>query len=94
MKQWLKTRHAIMFGLNNKMFQVNFFDKSCILLNTEYKTIHFTNKKNETFKDTLNNAMKNSDTELTRRIQYMKEILNSIKQKKDDGSTKGDDHLE
>jgi len=34
MKQWLKTRHAIMFGLSNKIFQVNFFDNSQILLNT------------------------------------------------------------
>lgn len=34
MKQWLKTRHAIMFGLSNKLFQVNFFDNSQILLQT------------------------------------------------------------
>lgn len=34
MKQWLKTRHAIMFGLSHKIFQVNFFDNSQILLNT------------------------------------------------------------
>lgn len=33
-KQWLKTKHAIMFRLSNKIFQVNFFDNSQILLNT------------------------------------------------------------
>ena len=37
MKQWLKTRHAIMFGMSNKIFQVNFFDNSQIILNTKKK---------------------------------------------------------
>ena len=45
MKQWLKTKHAIMFRLSNKLFQVNFFDNSQILLNTEKKTLLFTSKK-------------------------------------------------
>jgi len=44
-KQWLKTRHAIMFGLSNKLFQVNFFDNSQILLHTAKKTVLFTSKK-------------------------------------------------
>jgi polo-like kinase 1 len=34
MKQWLKTKHAIMFRLSNKVFQVDFLDSSQILLNT------------------------------------------------------------
>lgn len=46
-KQWLKTRHAIMFGLSNKLFQVNFFDNSQILLHTAKKTVLFTSKKGE-----------------------------------------------
>lgn len=36
-KQWLKTKHAIMFRLSNKVFQVDFFDHSQILLKTETK---------------------------------------------------------
>lgn len=44
-KQWLKTRHAIMFGLSNKLFQVNFFDNSQILLHTAKKTVLFTSKR-------------------------------------------------
>ena len=34
LRQWLKTKHAIMFRLNNKIFQVNFFDGSRVSLNT------------------------------------------------------------
>ena len=47
MKQWLKTRHAIMFGLSNKLFQVNFFDNSQILLQTQKKTVQFKSKKGD-----------------------------------------------
>lgn len=34
LKQWLKTKHAIMFRLSNKIFQVDFLDSTQILLNT------------------------------------------------------------
>ena len=44
LQQWLKTKHAIMFRLSNKIFQVNFYDKSQILLNTVKKTVLFTRK--------------------------------------------------
>ncbi len=57
MKQWLKTRHAIMFGLSNKLFQVNFFDNSQILLHTEKKTVLFTSKKHEKTYESLGNIL-------------------------------------
>ena len=34
LKQWIKTKHAIMFRLSNKIFQVDFFDGSKVSLNT------------------------------------------------------------
>ena len=61
MKQWLKTRHAIMFRLSNKLFQVDFFDGSQILLNTDRKTVLFTGKKGNKIYDTLMGAMKATD---------------------------------
>lgn len=85
MKQWLKTRHAIMFGLSNKLFQVNFFDNSQILLQTEKKTVMFTSKKGEATYETLANVLNSPENEMTRRITYTKEILNSIRKKKEDG---------
>lgn len=56
-KQWLKTRHAIMFGLSNKLFQVNFFDNSQILLHTSKKTVLFTSKKGEQTYEALSNVL-------------------------------------
>jgi hypothetical protein len=34
-KKWLKTEQAILFRLNNKMIQVNFNDKSQLILYTQ-----------------------------------------------------------
>lgn len=56
-KQWLKTKHAIMFRLSNGIFQVNFFDKSQILLSTIKKVIMFTSKEGERTIETLNDAL-------------------------------------
>ena len=83
-KQWLKTRHAIMFGLSNKLFQVNFFDNSQILLHTAKKTVLFTSKRGEKTYEVLSNVLQTQENEMARRIKYTKEILNSIKTKKDE----------
>ena len=83
-KQWLKTRHAIMFGLSNKLFQVNFFDNSQILLHTAKKSVLFTSKKGEKTYEALSNVLQSQENEMARRIKYTKEILNSIKRKKDE----------
>jgi polo-like kinase 1 len=39
-KKWMKTRHAIMFRLSNKIVQVNFTDKTEIILSSENKMVH------------------------------------------------------
>lgn len=46
-----------MFRLSNKIFQVNFFDHSQILLRTDTKEIKFKNKKGEEQILTLSEAL-------------------------------------
>lgn len=84
MKQWLKTKHAIMFRLSNKVFQVDFLDQSQILLNTDSKMVTYTNKKGERSVHTLNEALNSSESEMSRRINYTKGILNSIRKNSED----------
>jgi polo-like kinase 1 len=67
-----------MFALSNKIFQVNFFDNSQILLNTLKKTVLFYNIKNQNIYQTLSTALHASDSEMAKRIKYTKKILNSI----------------
>jgi len=74
-KKWMKTRHAIMFRLSNKMVQVNFTDKTEILLTSENKMVTYVNKKGERSNYPLATALVSTNTEMTKRLKYTKEIL-------------------
>jgi len=50
-KKWMRTRHAIMFRLSNKIVQVCFQDKTEIILSSESRVVTYCNKK--TRKDDL-----------------------------------------
>lgn len=72
LKQWLKTKHAIMFRLNNKIFQVDFFDGSRVSLQTESKRLLIKNKKGEIKYAFLQEALEEKEGELSRRIKYIR----------------------
>lgn len=74
-KKWMKTRHAIMFRLSNKVVQVNFTDKTEILLSSENKMVTYVNKKGERSYYPLATALDSSNTEMSKRLKYTKEIL-------------------
>jgi len=89
-KKWLKTKHAIMFRLNNKIVQVNFTDKSEIILTSEDKLVTYVNKKGERSQYPLATAMESSNLEMAKRLKYTKDILtnmlnNNPKEKEKDG---------
>ena len=46
-KKWMRTKHAIMFRLSNKIVQVNFQDHTEILLNSENRLVTYVNKRGE-----------------------------------------------
>ena len=74
-KKWMKTKHAIMFRLSNKIVQVNFTDKTEIILSSENKMVTYVNKKGERSNYPLANALESSNTEMAKRLKYTKEIL-------------------
>eukprot|EP00828_Plagiopyla_frontata_P033506 TRINITY_DN4350_c0_g1_i6.p2 TRINITY_DN4350_c0_g1~~TRINITY_DN4350_c0_g1_i6.p2 ORF type:complete len:127 (+),score=20.32 TRINITY_DN4350_c0_g1_i6:160-540(+) len=47
LKKWMKTKHAIMFRLSNKIVQVNFTDRTEVILSSELKMLTYVNKKGE-----------------------------------------------
>jgi len=74
-KKWMKTRHAIMFRLSNKIVQVNFTDKTEIILSSENKIVTYVNKKGERSHYPLATALESSNAEMAKRLKYTKEIL-------------------
>lgn len=47
LKKWMKTRHASLLRLSNKIVQVAFSDKTEIILSSESKLVTYVNKKGE-----------------------------------------------
>lgn len=74
-KKWMRTKHAIMFRLSNKIVQVNFQDHTEILLNSENRLVTYVNKKGERSTLPLNQALESNNAEMTKRLKYTKDIL-------------------
>ena len=75
LKKWMKTRHASLLRLSNKIVQVAFTDKTEIILSSESKMVTYVNKKGERQKYPIANALENDNTEMSKRLKYTKEIL-------------------
>jgi len=74
-KKWVKTKNATMFRLSNKIVQVNFTDKTELIMNSENKVVTYVNKKGERSNFPLTTALENSSSEMAKRLKYAKELL-------------------
>ena len=74
-KKWMRTRHAIMFRLSNKIVQVCFQDKTEIILSSESRVVTYCNKKGDRQTYPLSTALEMSNYEMTKRLKYTKDIL-------------------
>ena len=71
----MRTRHAIMFRLSNKIVQVNFQDHTEILLNSDNRLVTYVNKRGERSIMPLSQALDSNNQEMTKRLKYTKDIL-------------------
>ena len=74
-KKWMRTKHAIMFRLSNKIVQVCFQDHTEIILSSESRVVTYVNKKQERLTYPLSNALESNNSEMTKRLKYTKDIL-------------------
>ena len=74
-KKWMKTKHAILFRLSNKIVQVSFLDQTEIILSSETKIVTYMDKKGQLSSYPLNTALDSSNNEMTKRLKYTKQIL-------------------
>ena len=75
LRRFVKTKHAILFRLNNKAVQISFHDNTEIILSQENKTVLYINKKGEKLLYPLNTAFESDNKEMTKRLRYTKKIL-------------------
>ena len=74
-KKWMKTKHAILFRLSNKIVQVCFLDQTEIILSSETKIVTYLDKKGVRNTYPLNTALDSDNHEMTKRLKYTKQIL-------------------
>ena len=74
-KKWMRTKHAIMFRLSNKVVQVIFQDQTEIILSSELRVVTYLNKKHERLHFPLSTALESDNHEMAKRLKYTKEIL-------------------
>ena len=74
-KKWMRTKHAIMFRLSNRIVQVCFQDHTEIILSSESRIVTYVNKKAERLTYPLGSALESNNTEMTKRLKYTKDIL-------------------
>jgi polo-like kinase 1 len=77
-KKWMKTKHAIMFRLSNKVVQVNFTDKTEIILSSENKIVTYVSRKGERSNYPLASALESTNAEMVKRLKYTKEVLTQM----------------
>jgi polo-like kinase 1 len=77
-KKWLRTEHAIIFRLSNKVVQVVFFDKSELLLCSDSKLVTYVDKQAVCTLFPLSSAMETQNRDMAKRLRYTKEILTSM----------------
>ena len=75
LKKWMKTKHASLLRLSNKIVQVAFLDNTEIILSSESKLVTYVSKKGERVKCPIASALDSENTDLTKRLKYTKEIL-------------------
>ena len=71
----MKTKHAILFRLSNKIVQVSFLDQTEIILSSETKIVTYVGKKGERLNYPLTTALDSNNNEMTKRLKYTKQIL-------------------
>jgi len=90
-KKWMKTKHAIIFRLSNKIVQVIFADKTEIILSSENKIVVYVNKKSERTNYPLATALESPNQEMTKRLKYTKEVLSHMLGPNPSGHPQGQD---
>ena len=85
-KKWMKTKHAILFRLSNKIVQVSFLDQTEIILSSETKIVTYMDKKGQLSTYPLNTALDSTNYEMTKRLKYTKQILMHMLTSKSHGS--------
>jgi hypothetical protein len=75
LKKWVRTRHAILFRLSNRVVQVVFFDRSEVLLSPEARIVTYVNKTGVREEHSLEQVLHSGRSDISKRLKYTKDII-------------------
>ncbi len=78
LKKWVRTRHAILFRLSNRIVQVVFFDRSEVLLSSEARVVTYVNKQGHREDHSLEDVLHTGRTDIAKRLKYTKDIMHRL----------------
>ena len=74
----MRTKKALVFKLSNRLVQVDFFDKTQIVINPKVGQVSYRNKIGDKSTYVLENALNINYPEMVKRLKYAKEVLGYI----------------
>ena len=75
-KKWVRTKHAVVFRMSNRTYQVNFFDHSMIVLSgTGSRVAYFAKDQQDCETHTLLNLERDASAGLLKRFRYAKQVI-------------------
>lgn len=77
-KKWMLTRHSLIFRLSNRLVQVNFLDKSELIIHCDSKSVSFSNRKGESLQMSLSKALQVNNPEILRRLKYTRDAISHM----------------
>ena len=78
LRKWMTTSNATFFRLSNRIVQVNFKDKTELMLNSQDKLVTYVEKNGDRIVAELDVAMENTNLKLVKRLKYTKDILQHL----------------
>eukprot|EP00980_Cylindrotheca_fusiformis_P018671 scaffold6219_cov146-Cylindrotheca_fusiformis.AAC.6 len=75
LKKWVRTKHAIFFRLSDNTVQIVFYDHTEIVLTPDERHITFVDKQRQRKTYYLTDELVGTNTEISKRLKYTKEIL-------------------
>lgn len=75
LKKWVRTKHAIFFRLSDNTVQIVFYDHTEIVLTPDERHITYSDKNRERKTYYLTDELVGTNSEISKRLKYTKEIL-------------------
>lgn len=85
--KYMRTKHAVLFRLTNRVVQINFFDHTKLILSKDAQVITFINRERQLVTLSLADILSKQENEIISRLKYARDILETLTQGRANGTS-------